>query len=83
LERKRQKCKPLNTLSGTKVNAANSSRLVSNCRNDDRLKNSNKNYPTRIECSFNYKDGQVVLDQIRSVDKIRLTKKLGENGHAN
>ena len=34
-------------------------------------------YPTRIECRFQGKEGQVVLDQIRTVDKTRLVKKLG------
>ena len=35
-------------------------------------------YPTRVECRFGGKDGQVVLDQIRTVDKVRLVKKLGK-----
>ncbi len=34
-------------------------------------------YPTRVSCKFQGKDGQVVLDQIRTVDKARLAKKLG------
>jgi mRNA interferase MazF len=34
-------------------------------------------YPTRVSCKFQRKDGQVVLDQIRTVDKTRLAKKLG------
>lgn len=34
-------------------------------------------YPTRVTCKFQGKEGQVVLDQIRTVDKIRLVKKLG------
>ncbi|MBA4384042.1 MAG: transcriptional regulator [Anaerolinea sp.] len=34
-------------------------------------------YPTRSTCNFKGKDGQIVLDQIRTVDKIRLVKKLG------
>ena len=34
-------------------------------------------YPTRIACRFKGKDGQVVLDQIRTVDQSRLIKKLG------
>ncbi|MGI8669205.1 MAG: type II toxin-antitoxin system PemK/MazF family toxin [Aridibacter sp.] len=37
-----------------------------------------KKYPTRVECEFKGKQGQVVLDQIRTVDKKRLVKKLGE-----
>lgn len=34
-------------------------------------------YPTRVPCHFDGKDGQIVLDQIRAVDKVRLVKKLG------
>jgi mRNA interferase MazF len=33
--------------------------------------------PTRIPCRFKSKDGQVVLDQIRTVDRSRLVAKLG------
>lgn len=36
-----------------------------------------RSYPTRVDCSFEGKDGQVILDQIRTVDKVRLVKKLG------
>jgi mRNA interferase MazF len=35
-------------------------------------------YPTRIACEFQGKDGQIVLDQIRTVDKVRLVKLLGQ-----
>jgi mRNA interferase MazF len=34
-------------------------------------------YPTRVSCKFQGKRGQVVLDQIRTVDKARLVKRLG------
>ena len=34
-------------------------------------------YPTRIPLTFQRKKGWVVLDQIRTVDKNRLVKKLG------
>jgi mRNA interferase MazF len=34
-------------------------------------------YPTRVDCEFEGKIGQVVLDQIRTVDKQRLIKRLG------
>jgi mRNA interferase MazF len=34
-------------------------------------------YPSRVPCRFQGKLGQVVLDQIRTVDKARLIKKLG------
>ena len=36
-----------------------------------------REYPTRISCRFEGKSGQVVLDQLRTVDKKRLVKKLG------
>jgi len=35
-------------------------------------------YPTRVPCRFKVKEGQVVLDQIRTVDRSRLIKKLGK-----
>ena len=34
-------------------------------------------YPTRVPCRFRRKQGQVVLDQIRTVDVERLARKLG------
>jgi mRNA interferase MazF len=37
-------------------------------------------YPTRASCEFQGKQGQVVLDQIRTVDKSRLVRKLGSIG---
>ncbi|MBD2148656.1 type II toxin-antitoxin system PemK/MazF family toxin [Pseudanabaena sp. FACHB-1277] len=36
-----------------------------------------KEYPTRLVCQFQGKNGQIILDQIRTVDKVRLIKKLG------
>ena len=36
-----------------------------------------RNYPTRVRCKFEGKRGQVVLDQLRTVDKRRLVKRLG------
>ena len=35
-------------------------------------------YPTRVPCRFQGKDGQIVLDQIRTVDKTQLVKRLGQ-----
>ncbi len=37
-----------------------------------------REYPTRVKCHFEGKAGQVVLDQLRTVDKQRLVKKLGK-----
>ena len=36
-----------------------------------------KNYPTRVSCRLKNKSGQIVLDQIRTIDKTRLVKKVG------
>jgi mRNA interferase MazF len=34
-------------------------------------------YPTRVELTFQGKSGQIVLDQVRTVDKSRLVRRLG------
>jgi mRNA interferase MazF len=34
-------------------------------------------YPTRMPCRFKGKSGQVVLDQVHAVDRIRLVRRLG------
>lgn len=34
-------------------------------------------YPTRVQCTFQGKTGQIVLDQVRAVDKARLVARLG------
>jgi mRNA interferase MazF len=36
-----------------------------------------QSYPTRVVCRFKGRVGQVVLDQIRTVDRSRLISKLG------
>jgi mRNA interferase MazF len=34
-------------------------------------------YPTRVPCRFKGKAGQIVLDQVRTVDRVRLVRRLG------
>lgn len=34
-------------------------------------------WPTRVACTFDRKEGQVVLDQISTIDRERLVRKLG------
>ena len=41
------------------------------------MTSAGKDYPTRVSCKFRKKQGQIVLDQIRTIDKSRLIKKLG------
>ena len=36
-----------------------------------------RSYPTRVPCRFEGIEGQVVLDQLRTVDKTRLVRRLG------
>ncbi|MGV3600138.1 MAG: type II toxin-antitoxin system PemK/MazF family toxin [Dyadobacter fermentans] len=37
-----------------------------------------RKYPTRINCHVDGKDGQIALDQLRTIDKVRLHKKSGK-----
>ena len=41
------------------------------------LTSTARSFPSRVDCQFQGKAGQVALDHIRSVDKVRLVKKLG------
>ncbi len=41
------------------------------------LTSTKRGYPSRINCTFESKEGQIAIDQMRSIDKARLVKKLG------
>jgi mRNA interferase MazF len=41
------------------------------------MTSANKPYPHRVNCIFQNKTGQIALDHIRSVSKLRLIQKLG------
>ena len=41
------------------------------------LTTSSHPYPSRVDVRFAGKDGQVVIDQLRTIDKVRLAKRLG------
>lgn len=41
------------------------------------LTTKDRDYPTRVPCTFQGVEGQIVLDQIRTVDTSRLVKRLG------
>ena len=41
------------------------------------LTSAGRDYPTRVSCEFQNRKGQIVLDQIRTIDKTRLIRKLG------
>lgn len=36
-----------------------------------------RSYPTRINCLFKKRKGQIAVDQVRSLDKTRLIKRMG------
>ncbi|WP_322777694.1 type II toxin-antitoxin system PemK/MazF family toxin [Candidatus Megaera venefica] len=36
-----------------------------------------RNYPTRVPITFEGKEGSIVLDQIRTIDKSRIIRNLG------
>jgi mRNA interferase MazF len=40
------------------------------------MTSQSKNYPTRVEIKHNQKNGWIVLDQIRTIDKQRILKSL-------
>ena len=44
------------------------------------LTTQSHSYPTRVPVKFQGKDGWIVLDQIRTVDRQRLVKRLGRVG---
>lgn len=41
------------------------------------MTSSYKPYPTRVDCIFGGKSGQLMVEQMRGLDKIRFRKKLG------
>jgi mRNA interferase MazF len=66
-----RKTRPCLVVSPDELNHAISTAIVAPMTTKGRA------YPTRVPCRFGSKSGQVVLDQIRTVDQSRLVKKLG------
>jgi mRNA interferase MazF len=66
-----QKTRPCLVVSPDEVNRHVSTVIVAP------MTTKSRSYPTRIPCRFESKDGQIVLDQLRSVDKTRLIRRLG------
>ena len=48
------------------------------------LTTARRGWPTRVPVAFQGKEGEIALDQIRTIDKVRLVKRLGtlESGTA-
>ncbi|MCX6053537.1 MAG: type II toxin-antitoxin system PemK/MazF family toxin [Chloroflexi bacterium] len=72
LGREIQKTRPCLILSPDEMNANIATVIIAP------MTTKGREYPTRVICNFEGKDGQIVLDQIRTVDKARLLKKLGK-----
>jgi mRNA interferase MazF len=66
-----QKTRPCVVISPNEMNAAIGTVMIAPMTTQDR------SYPTRVSCRFQGKSGEIVLDQIRTVDKRRLEKRLG------
>lgn len=66
-----KKTRPCVVISPDEMNSAISTVIIAP------MTTKSHNYPTRIKLTFKGKSGWIVLDQIRTVDKIRLIKKLG------
>jgi mRNA interferase MazF len=67
-----QKTRPCLVISPNEMNRYISTVMIAPMTTKGRV------YPTRVTCRFQAKEGQIVLDQIRTVDKTRLIKRLGQ-----
>ena len=66
-----QKIRPCLIISPDEMNAHISTVIIAP------MTTKGRDYPSRVSCLFQGKEGQIVLDQIRTVDKLRLDRKLG------
>ena len=66
-----QKTRPCLVVSPNEMNRAIGTVIVAP------MTTKSRDYPTRVALRFKGKQGWIVLDQIRTVDKARLVKKLG------
>ena len=66
-----QKTRPCVVLSPDELNAHMSTCIIAP------MTTASHAYPFRVACEFQGKAGYVVLDQIRTVDRARLVRKLG------
>ncbi len=66
-----QKTRPCVVISPTRLNRILATVLVAP------LTASWRGYPSRVECAFAGREGQIALDQMRCVDKGRLVRRVG------
>mgnify|MGYP000868090028 CR=1 FL=1 len=67
-----QKTRPCLVLSPNEMNHNISTVIVAP------MTTKSHNFPTRVQLKFAGKQGWIVLDQIRTIDKVRLVKKMGK-----
>lgn len=67
-----QKTRPCLVISPDEMNRYISTVMIAPMTTKGRI------YPSRVTCRFQEKEGQIVLDQICTVDKTRLIKRLGQ-----
>lgn len=67
-----QKTRPCVVISPNEINHHLSTAIIAP------MTTQKKKYPTRVPLKFEGKEGQVALDQMRTVDQSRLIKKLGK-----
>ncbi len=72
LGREIRKTRPCVIVSPNELNGALSTFIVAP------LTTGTRAYPFRVPCQFARKSGFVVLDQLRTVDRARLTKRVGK-----
>lgn len=76
LGREIQKTRPCLIISPDEMNAYIGTVIIAP------MTSKGRNYPTRVACTFKRVSGQVVLDQLRTVDKKSLVKRLGRISEA-
>lgn len=74
LGREIRKTRPCVVVSPNELNGALSTFIVAP------LTTGSHPYPFRVPCRFAGQSGHVVLDQIRTVDRVRLSRKVGRLG---
>ncbi len=67
-----RKTRPCLIISPNEMNAHISTMIVAP------MTTKGRSYPSRVPCTFQRKRGQIVLDQVRTVDKSRLQRRLGK-----
>ena len=66
-----QKTRPCLVISPDEMNSAIQTAIIAP------MTTKSRNYPTRVPCRFEAKESHIILDQLRTVDQVRLITHLG------